>query len=154
MKKIVFLSLALAGICLSAFATSADFPINSKPWENFSQDLKVVNILNLTNHDLNEIMQGKRPEVAIELSAKTTLPISFFLRGDLVNLVKSEGNFEQIEVKQTFYARYIQDELILSSDLKEWKPFLEFITGVGSVSLKIEEGQPSIIFGAETNRRK
>ncbi|MBI5346440.1 MAG: hypothetical protein HZB76_04790 [Chlamydiae bacterium] len=154
MKKIVFLSLASAVICLSAFAISADFPINSKPWENFSQDLKVVNVYDLTNHDLNEIMQGKRPEVAIEFSAETTLPISFFIKGDLINLVKGEGNVGQIEVKQTFYARYIQDELILSSNLREWKPFLEFITGEESVSLSTQDGQPSIVFGAETNKRK
>ena len=45
-------------------------------------------------------MQGHCPEVAVEFSIHTTVPIRFFLRGDLVNLIEDEGDFGQIEVKQ------------------------------------------------------
>ncbi len=58
-----------------------------------------------------------------------------------------------IEIKQTFYARFIGQELILSLNLVDWKPFLEFITGTASVSLSIQDGQPSIIVGTEANHR-
>jgi hypothetical protein len=67
--------------------------------------------------------------------------------------VKAALSNGQSPVKQTFYARCVQDELILSSNLTEWKPFLEFITGTASVTLSIQDGQPSIVFGAEANRR-
>jgi hypothetical protein len=153
MKKITIMSLALTATCVSAFATSADFPINSKPWENLSQNLRVVNIRHLTDSDLNEIMQGHHPKTAVEFSAQTTLPISFFLKGDLVNLTENEGKFGTVEIKQTFYARYVANDLILSINLTDWKPFLEFITGNASVTLAIQDGKPSIIFGSETNRR-
>lgn len=147
------MSIVLMAACGSAFAASADFPINSKPQENISQSLKTVNICNLTDADLNELIQGHHPEIAVEFSNQTTLPISFFLTGDLINLVKNEGNFEMVEIKQTFYARCIGKELILSTNLIDWKPFLEFITGNASVRLSIQDGHPSIVIGAETNRR-
>lgn len=153
MKKLVIVPLALMAICGSVFAASADFPINSKTWETVSQNIKVINICDLTDNDLNEIMLGNRPEIAVEFSAQTTLPISFFLKGDLVNLVENGESFRAVKIVQTFYTRCIQQELILSTDLTDWKPYLEFITGNLSVSLSIQEGKPSIVIGAETNKR-
>lgn len=153
MKKLALTSLALMATCGSAVAASADFPINSKAWEDLSQNLKVINICNLTDNDLSEIMLGNHPEIAIEFSTQTTLPISFFLKGDLVNLVENEGNFGAVEIKQTFYVRCVQQELILSTNLTNWKPFLEFITGTASVALCIQDGKPSIVVGTEANQR-
>jgi hypothetical protein len=153
MKKLAIMSLALMATCGSAFAASADFSINSKIWEPLSQNLKVINVCNLKDNDLNEIMLGLHPEIAVEFSAQTTLPISFFLKGDLVNLVENEGNFGTVEIMQTFYARCAGQELILSTNLTDWKPFLEFITGNASVSLNIQDGKPSIVVGADTNQR-
>ncbi|MBA2726822.1 MAG: hypothetical protein H0U49_01440 [Parachlamydiaceae bacterium] len=152
MKKLIFLSLSLASICLSASAASADFPINSKSWEN-CQDLRVVNICSLSDQELKEIMEGHHPEIAVEFSSQTRLPISFFLKGDFVNLVENEGKFGEVEIKQSFYARLVGQGLILSTNLNEWKPFLEFITGHASLALSIHDGQPSIVVGAETYRR-
>lgn len=153
MKKIATMSVAFTVACLSVFAASANFPANAKPWENVSQKVKVINICHLTDNFLNEIMQGYHPEVVVEFAAQTTLPISFFLKGDLVNLVENEDKFGLIEIKQTFYARCVQEELILSSNLIDWKPFLEFITGNLSATLSVQDGQPSIVVGSETNRR-
>lgn len=153
MKKFAFLSLSLLTICMHAFTVSADFPISAKPWENFNQDLHIVNICNLTNQELNEIVQGHHPEIAVEFAAQTTLPVHFFLKGDLLNLIEGEEKWGTIEIKQSFYARCVEQELILSSNLTDWKPFLEFITGQASVALSIEDGQPSIVLGAEVNRR-
>ncbi len=153
MKKLVVISLSFLAICGCAFAASTDYPISTKPWENFSQDLQVINICNLKDCELNEIMQGHRPEIAVEFSAKTKLPINFFLKGDLLMLEEGEENARTIEVKQTFYARSIGQELILSLNLVDWKPLLEFITGTASVALTIQDGQPSIVVGAEANHR-
>lgn len=152
MKKLMIMPLVLIAICGSVFAASADFPINSKTWETASQNVKIIKICDLTESDLNEIMLGNHPEIAVEFSAQTILPISFFLKGDLVNLVENDENLRSVEIVQTFYARCVQQELILSTDLTNWKPFLEFITGNVSVSLSIQEGKPSIFVGAETNK--
>lgn len=154
MRRRAIMPLALMTICGSVFAASADFSINSKTWEYVSENLKVINVCDLTNSDLNKIMMiGNHPEIAIEFSAQTTLPMSFFLKGDLVNLVDNDENFRAVEIVQTFYVRCVQQELMFSTNLTDWKPFLEFITGKASVSLSIQDGKPSIEVGAETNRR-
>jgi hypothetical protein len=153
MKRLATLSLVLMVLCASAFAALADFPINVKRWENLSQSLKVINICDLTGNDLNEIMLGHHPEIAIEFLAQTTLPIHLFLKGDLVNLTEREGDFGGIEIKKTVYARCVQQELMLSTDLSDWKPVLEFITGNVSISLNIgNDGNPSFVVGAEINQ--
>jgi hypothetical protein len=153
MKKYALLSIALTATCLSCFAAGTVFPINPKPWETLSHNVKVMQLANLTDNDLKEIMQGQHPELAVEFSAHTHLPVSFYLKGDLVNLAESNDKWGTLEIKQTFYARCLGEELILSSNLTDWKPFLDFITGNVSVALSIQDGQPSIVVGAETNRR-
>jgi hypothetical protein len=108
MKKLMMITVALTLICASAFATKAV--------ENFSQNLKVINICHLADEDLNEILQGHHPEIAVEFSAQTTLPITFFLKGDLVYLENDE-NAAKVKIQQTFYVRCVNQELILSGSL-------------------------------------
>jgi len=146
MKKTLFI---LTSLCLSAFAkcNHCDVPISTT-----AQDLTIVNILDLSGNDINEITQGSHPNTAIEFSAKTTLPISSFLKGNLINQTKD--SYGEISVQKTFYARFSKNGLILSSDLVEWKPFLEFITGDISIALKVKDNTPSFVFGANVNKRK
>jgi hypothetical protein len=143
MKKHALLSIALIATCLSSFA-AADFP-NLKPWETLSQDIKVVQLTSLNDDDLKEIMEGKHPEIAIEFAAQTHLPVNFYLKGDVVNLAENDDKWGTIEIKQTFYARLVGEELILSSNLTDWKPFMEFITGTATITLSVQDGQPSIV---------
>src|SRR5205085_1571291 len=123
------MSFALMVICGSTFAASIDFPIDSKACETPSQNLSIINVCKLTDCELKDIMLGNHPEIAVEFSAETNLSISFFLKGDLVNLLEGEDNFGSVKIMQTFYARCAGQELILSTNLTDWKPFLEFITG-------------------------
>lgn len=152
MKNFLITMFALVN-CGSAFAASTNFPINSKSWEKPSQNIKVVNVCNLTNNEWNAILQGNHPDRAVEFSAKTTMPISFFLTGDLVNLVDDEVASKVLEIKQTFYMRCVENQYILSINLIDWKPFLEFITGTTSITADIDQGQPIVSIGAEMNCR-
>lgn len=153
MKKIVFMSAALASTCLSALVVSTDLPTNLKSWENPSINLQIVKLSDLTENSLNELMRGNQPEIAVKFPSQTILPITFFLKGDLINLIESEEDCRQIKIMQTFYARCVHGELILSTDLKDWKPILEFITGEASFTLNVRDGIPSIVTGTEINRR-
>ncbi len=153
MKKIAFIALALTAACVSTFAASFSFPITLELYEEASQNLTVINILDLSDDDLNEIMQGKRPEVAVEFPAETTLPISFLLQGNLVNLSTNEENLGQLVIMQTLYVRHAEEELLFSTNLNDWKPFKEFAEGNLSVMLSMQDGQLSISVGVETNLR-
>ena len=147
---------------LPSFAASSHFPKNKKAWEvratysfdhDVACDLKVINICDLSDQELNQAMEGEFPNLAIEFPSNTVLPINFYLKGDLLTLIDQQKNFGQVRVMQTFYVRCVDRQLILSSDLSDWKPFLEFITGQISVALSIQDKQPSIVFESETNRR-
>lgn len=153
MKKYALLSMVFTATCLTCFAAETDFHIQPKPGEMLSQDVKVVQLNSLTHNDLMEIMQGQHPELAVEFPACTHLPISFYLKGDLVNLAENGEKWGTVEIKQTFYARCVGEALILSSNLTDWKPFLEFITGRADVTFCIQADQPAIVVGSETNRR-
>ena len=137
----------------TGFAASTDFSVGSKRWERPAKDLHVINVTDLTDKELDTIMQGKNPLIAVEFSQGTVVPIGFFLKGNLIQLSENQVNCGQLTILQTFYVRNVQDQLILSSDLLEWKPFMEFITGTASVALNIQNYGPRILFGAEINRR-
>jgi len=154
MKKTATLILASSmAFCGLGFADYVNLPLNSITWETPIQNLKVINLNNLTESVMNEIKRGQYPEIAIEFSAHTILPFSFFLKGDFVNLIDNEENIGAVEILQTFYARCVDQELILSANLTDWKPFIEFITGHISASLGIQDGKPSFSLGTEVNRR-
>lgn len=148
MKKHLFLSIIVTASYLSVFAI-ADSPINPK----ISQDIKVVCLTSLSDNDLKEIMQGEHPTLAVEFTEQTWLPVSFYLKGNLVNLIESDEKLGTLEIKQTFYARCAEGQLFFSSNLTEWVSFLEFITGTASITLSIQDGHPSIAVSSETNRR-
>lgn len=153
MKKYMLISLAVTISCLSVFATTVDLSIHSKGWNEPSSNLKVVQLCNLTNNDLKEIEQGLHPQMAIEFPALTTLPISFNVKSDLVSLVENEEQLITIEINQTIYARYTEEGLMFSSNLTDWKPCLEFITGRIYVELGTQDGHPFIVIGSEINHR-
>lgn len=138
MKKFVIVLCALLASCGGLLSASY-------------QNLNVINITQLSDRDLNEIMLGQHPEVAVEFSAQTLFPLSMIVIGDLLNL--TEKNIADIEVKQTFYVRRIEDRLLFSANLVDWKPLLEFITGYTSFSISIEEGKPLLSIGAEAQLR-
>lgn len=157
MKKIALMTLIATAMSSIAFPQSAEIPVHAQSWGNTSQDLRVISVYDLTDQLLKEIMKGEHPEIAVEFSAHSFLPISFFLKGDVATFIENDRNCQYIEIKQTFYGRCIKkDEPFFSSNLKDWKPLLEFITGNASVALSIQdgnEGKPSIIIGSEINKR-
>lgn len=138
--------LACTMACLSIFANDT---INLR--ETSSEDVRIVNFCDLTENDLGEI--ALHPDKIIEFLANTTLPISCYLKGDLIHLSQNEEKWGTIEIKQTFYAKCTGEELLFSSDLTEWKPLLEFIAGKASVALNVQDGQTSLVIGTETSRR-
>lgn len=153
MKNLAIMFMAVMALCGWAFQAWADLPIPSKAWENIPHSLKLIHVCDVTDGDLHEILSGNCSDVAVEFSAHTTLPMNFFLKGDLLNFKANEANNGVVEIMQTFYARYVDHELILSTNLIDWKPLFEFITGQASVSLSNQDGQPVIVIGAETYKR-
>jgi len=114
----------------------------------------VVNFLSLNGEQMQTLMQNQDNDFILELPAKTVLPVRFFLQGDTAVFTAKETDIGQIELQKTIYLQRTEEELLLSSDLQNWLPFLEFFTGNFSVQLGIDPTGHSISFSAETNERK
>ena len=152
MLKIMSLSLIAVVINLSVYAFQENSSKHINSYESNYQ-MRVLNIGELDETILNEMIQGKHPEIAIEFSTGTIIPINFFLKGDLVSLVEENTKLGKMKIQQTFYARCVNDELILSSNLIEWKPLFEFVTGKASITFHIVNERATLIIGSETNKR-
>lgn len=140
MKKIIITTLLL--ISAGGFASERD------------TSCTVVNINDISETEMEAIMTGNAPDLAIEFTKNTVMHINnLYLNGDLVNLVGEKLNFGDLEVMQTIYVRLVDEDLLLSSDTKTWKPFMEFITGNVTVAVVKEDGKPAVVFGSEANRR-
>lgn len=115
---------------------------------------QIINLNDLTPQQLEEIGQGFHQEAVVEFPAHTKLPLKLSLEGDLFKLNTSNETLGEIEVLQTFYARFAENMILLSSDLHHWKPFMEFVTGSSSVGLSFEHGLPFFSLGAFLDRRQ
>jgi len=115
------------------------------------EGLSVVNVRDLTEQDIDPMMQGKCPNVAIEFSTGTKLSLSMFLKGDILSFAQDKDQFSAITVERTFYARCVEDNLMLSTDLLSWTPISDFITGNVNLQLLVQDQTPVFSFKAELN---
>lgn len=154
MKRIMFLIIAGMGFGLTNVAMSSPASVVGTQWQG-NHNVQVVHLYELKKEQLNHIMEGKLPHLAVKFSENTMLPVDVYVKGDLVNLLSDTKNIGQvIQVKQPFYVRCIDGDLFMSSDLSKWTPFLEFITGELKVALSLtEDGAPTLVIGSETNKR-
>jgi hypothetical protein len=147
MKNFLILSLTACGACFLCFASIIDR-------ESSEHLLRVVNIFDITESELNRCVQGECSELAVEFSEGSILPLDMFLGGNFITFAAEEElHGLQIEVKQTFYIRCMEDDFIFSLNLEEWKPFFEFATGSISVALGTREGGPFVRLGADAGTR-
>lgn len=145
MKSIATLSIAAALLCLLA---SASFPQTGA-----EEVVTAVRLIDLDQSDLNRIMTGQCPEMAIEFSKDLglLLPVTLSLQGEVVTL-SSESAISPT-ILQTFYLRCVNEELLFSIDRTHWKPISEALTGIFTVSLNLNDGQPNLNLTAEAHLR-
>ena len=157
MKQTIALSLIALSATLTSFAASPQPVFEARATYHFddgkTHDLQVIDVFDLTDQELSQAVEGNFSNLVVKFPKGAALPIHFYLKGDLLSLIDGKEGIGKVQVMQTFYARFAQGELILSSDLFKWKPFLEFITGKIDACLSVRDGEPSIGFGSETNRR-
>jgi len=151
MKKLFVTTVLALGVCFSTCALASNHFKVQKALEGSNKDLVVINVMNLTDLELKEITQGDRPQIAVEFSEQTTLPLSIFLKGGVINLVGEEKPSIGLQVEQTFYIRWMQEQLLFSLNMTDWKPLAEFVKGTASVTMDIRDGVPSISVGAEVD---
>lgn len=155
MKNLLFYICVAATTCVSAFASTTTYPLPQSVAVS-NDNLVTVNILNLTNDEINTLVEGVTPHVAVEFSKDTILPLELFLKGNVIQIANGDTiSGMQVKIEQTFYIRCVKDDVLFSSDLIEWKPFFDFITGTCSLTLDVQDEHfPTISIGAELDSRQ
>ncbi len=116
------------------------------------EEYNLIDVSTVRLEDMAQMISGTMTNGVIVFSEGTILPLRFFLTGNLITLIGEQADFGSVEVQQTFYARFSKTGIDLSSDLETWTPFFDFITGMASIQLSIDDSTPFILFGAEANR--
>lgn len=110
----------------------------------------IVNLSELNQESIHQIMDNQA-DVAIQCEEGTALPLHFLVSGDLLAF-SGESN-QIVTAKKTFYIYPKEDAILFSTDLQNWKPLMEFITGKVCVAYNYESTPPSLSVIAEINQR-
>lgn len=141
----------IAMVCSSYILAKSDLNETSKQLKHKTERLKIIHISDLTGDELNGIMSGQHPDTVIEFSANTSLPISFYLKGELFSTEGEEDTVTLLNIKRSFYVRYLAGDLYMSTNLHDWCSFYDFISGSITAAITVNDDVSSIVFGAEVN---
>jgi hypothetical protein len=121
---------------------------------DFQNSPKVISVQDLQSADLDIISESEGKGVIFMFPEGTLLPLQCSLNGGLASLTDPSALIGELEVKETFYVQYLEDDkLLLSQDLQEWKSYAEFFTGNLSIGISLQEGKPILSINLEANRR-
>lgn len=149
MKKWIILGMMV----VSSSVFSADGIVLSYSIQSICELTDVLRIDQITSEELCEVMEGQRPETAIEFPKSFKAPLKMFVTSEYLSLL-GEGESERFMiVDQTFYLRNVSGEILFSNDLQQWKPVMDFFTGQISVALSVEEQSPRLTISAEVHER-
>jgi hypothetical protein len=108
----------------------------------------IIRITDVTEDMIGAFLSGEVHNAIVELPENTYIPFKYFLRGNLINLVPEERAPIYIKIMRTFYLKVDEQDFLLSTDLQNWKPLFEAISGDVSLSIETSNGHPT--FCAET----
>lgn len=143
MKKGLMVALTSCGLCFLGFAS-----------QNGVDHWEIIKVGNITKEHLDQFIAGEYCSCVVEFTEGAIFPLRLFLNGNIFNFVDGCGIEDiQVEVKQTFYVRFDNNEFLFSADFDDWKPFQEFAMGSISIALGVDEDVRFISVIAEADVR-
>lgn len=103
---------------------------------------QIIPFTDFTEEEFTEFTNGKLPDVILECTKGTSLPLTLIVSGDFF---QSEGTSSSgLQVIKTCYVKCSKDEeFLFSADLETWKTFFDFFTGEIRGIAKIEDNHPA-----------
>lgn len=105
----------------------------------------IVPLHELTEEMLQNFVTGNVDTLAdiIEIQKDAVVPLNLLVTGDLLALDGTESTALQLRALKTFYVRCVEGEFGFSTDLAEWRPLSNFVTGACQILLLIEDKGPT-----------
>lgn len=105
----------------------------------------VITLQELTTGDVQELIQGLHPEVAIKCEEGSTIPLEFVSKFPFFS-AKFTPNVS-VQVDKLCYFRFCKKKVYMSYDLKSWeRP--ESCDGAPKVEFKFNDKKPGLIVEA------
>ena len=148
MKKLIFSSLmtVLVGGSL-AFAGA-----HSEDSYGLNRENHVIQLSSLTEDMVESFFNGKTPQRILQCTKGESFPLRFILKSEWLSLEVNPVPLTATVLK-TCFIKCIEGTLFFSIDLKDWKSFEKFFTGMVGASLSIDEGLVEMGLNIELNQR-
>lgn len=128
--------------------------IAASPKETEWQSDRIVSLIALDEGMVQDFLQGKMTDYAVECPAGSSLPLKMIVKGEFLSLDSAEIAPLYLRILKTCYIRYEEkDTFLFSTDLQQWKRFSEFFTGELKASVNSENGGPIAGLELELNQR-
>lgn len=122
-----------------------------KTYLTTDQEIEVITVSDLMNNNLEDFFKGKTPHIALKCEKGINLPFKFLIKGNIVSVNPKDSS--TITAMETFYIRCMGEFFLFSTNLTEWKKFLEFFQLEMGVSLNLLEGTPGVGLNIDLNRQ-
>ena len=137
MKKMI-------GILLTAILLAS--PLFAKEKKPFPAIQQVIPLTELSSEQIQELVLGQHPDIAVECSAGTSLPFRFLFNFKFFS-ASLDPNLT-VKVDESFYLRFNGKKVYVSTDLINWSNLSSYIGGPTTTNLKIGDDARLLV---ETN---
>jgi hypothetical protein len=115
---------------------------------------RLYDLTQISQEEVQQFLEHPSPSSILRCPEGSSLPLTFFLKGDLLELTSSGSVMYRLTIKQTFYLRLQEEQVFISMDGLNWKSWEEQLTGMIGVSLThVQKEEPQLQLGAEVYLR-
>lgn len=135
---LICLASILCGTLNAGHNNKKEQPVEKKVPPVFFVDgeFETVRIENLTQETLESYLLGNQKHLVIECAEGVTLPVTFKIEGDFMNLEPVNGGSYELKITKTCFIKCVaKKQFLFSTDLQNWKGFREMFTGVFGIAV-------------------
>lgn len=99
------------------------------------EEKQFVDLSQISLEETHQFFEQQNASTVLVCSEGLSLPISFFLRGDLIELDRDSELTHTLLIKRTFYLCWQEEQMWISLDGQTWQDWQKLLTGSLSVLL-------------------
>ena len=118
---------------------------------SFSAFAKVIHYSELSEAEMHAFMEGKSEDVC-EVRKNDVFKVKLDLSGNV--LEATNNNLVKVKVKKGFFLKMSEQQLLMSWDGEEFKPFKDLLSGQLSVAASGDRSVDSVSIKLEANAKE
>ena len=110
---------------------------------------RYIYLSDISKDEVQQLLRDPQAHDVLVCPEGTRLPVHFSLKGDLIELHEATEGAYNLIVKQTFYLRLANEQVLISLDGTQWKAWDALLTGMVSATLTHAHNSPLLELGGE-----